>query len=1067
MPTENSANIYDVIVVGAGPAGATTAYFLAKGMGEHDGKRVALLDKASFPRDKYCGDAWCAPALDILEEMGVLQQLEADGLVQDCTSGGFVSPSGESYISTGEGPPLDSTRCYAIKRMICDERIARKAEEAGADLIEHANFAEAVLEQDGLWTITCKDGRHFRAKMLIAADGATSQVARSLGIVNTAPEGVASRQYVKGGTHNFKSGGVLFYPSYVLPGYVALFRHYNDDIDVGVYIIPGGTANPQDIISICENDVANDPFMQRILGPNAEYLEKPRVASLRTGGIEKSTAQQFMAVGDAAGQTDPLTGEGIHTGMIGGKLAAQRIHEMAAAKDFSAKACQVYHQRWMDDFGKDFPASATGAKMTHRFPLLLDAANVVAQRKGDSFMADFGATMTGVKPKSTFLRPGIALPLGLEVARQVFKQKFQKVYPSEPAAYQARAIEKHTRPTAFANACLLDSNIQVQESAAESNSNKAFEEMFQHAGCDPQAKRIIILYGTEYGFSKEMAELLCQGLAESSTEEGAIALSPRLVDMEYHPLIDWQETDTCLLLCATAGDGEVPQKAKAFFDLLENQQTDLSKVRTAILAFGDSAYPQFCAAGLALEKLIKQCGGQSFHAITKVDNEDMAVVNEWIDDMIDLLCEEAHWQTENTQTSEDKFAERAKEFFTLLGDQALLASSTRPHSAYVIENRPLANTQEGGIETVHLRLALSDNTDSELEALSWEAGDALGVLPVNDPTDVDRVIELLNCTPSELIELPKEKGTLSLHQALSNHCDIKNLPNNFLNYLSEQASDESEKSRLKALSLKANEYLAPRELQDLLQEFPETALSLDTQILTEKLHTLAPRYYSIASSQSIDNKIVDLTVAAVRYELLGRPRSGVTSTYLADRANEKTAIKVFVHKNHDFRLPQKDSKRACVMIGAGTGVAPYRAFLQELEQRAAESTQKNSAQNDEHPHLLFFGCRHEKGDFLYADEWKHYEAEKSLQLHTAFSRDQKNKIYVQDRIHENKTLLWERMQRGDHFYICGDASHMAVDVETALLELIQSQGNRSSDEAKEYLREMSKNQRYQKDVWAS
>ena len=233
---------YDVIVVGAGPAGATTAYYLATGSRQARATRVALLEKTTFPRDKFCGDAWCAPALDILEDMGVLQKLEAEGLVRDTTSGGFISPSGESYVSVGEGGGAPGTRCYAIKRIICDERIARRAVEVGAELFENANVANAQLEDDGLWTVRCHDGRQLRSKMLVAADGATSRLARALGVVTAPPQTVASRQYIRGGTHNFKSGGVLFYPQYILPGYVALFRHYNDDIDVGCYVIPGGAA---------------------------------------------------------------------------------------------------------------------------------------------------------------------------------------------------------------------------------------------------------------------------------------------------------------------------------------------------------------------------------------------------------------------------------------------------------------------------------------------------------------------------------------------------------------------------------------------------------------------------------------------------------------------------------------------------------------------------------------------------------------------------------------------------------------------------------------------------------
>lgn len=1060
----SSPDFYDAIIVGGGPAGSTTAYYLANGMNDHSAKRVAILDKATFPRDKYCGDAWCAPALDILEDMGILQQLEKDGLTQDCTSGGFVSPSGESYISTGEGPPLDSTRCFAIKREICDDRIVKKAAEVGADLFQGADFEHAELETDGLWTIRCKDGRLFRATLLVAADGATSQVARSLGFINSAPEGIASRQYIKGGTHNFKSGGVLFYPSYIIPGYVALFRHYNDDIDLGVYIIPGGAATPDNIISISENEVANDPFMLRLLGPNAEYLEKPRVASLRTGGVEKSTDKQFLAVGDAAGQTDPLTGEGIHTGMIGGKLAALRIHEMIAADDFSAQACAVYHQRWMDDFGKDFPASAAGAKMTYKYPLLLDAANVVAQRKGDVFMADFGATMTGVKPKSTFLRPGIALPLGLEVIKQFFKQKLLKKYPSESAAYHARAKAVDPRPTAFANAGLLDTSVEAVP--REDASNNALDDMFQYTSKNTNARQVLVMYGTEYGFAQETAQMLCESLLECGEDEGAAPISPQYIDAEHHQLVNWNEVDACLMLCSTAGDGVPPQKAKSLFDFLESAQPDFSRIKTAVLAMGDSSYPHFCGAGESLNTLLNNCSAQFIQPLCTVDNEDMAVVNEWIDDMIDELCAPEFWQKILARTEQDGLLERATEYFNSVANLPVQANSHKPQYALIAGKRALANTEAGGKETVHIELDISSVSDKTMAPFEWLPGDALGVNPINAPDEVTAALNMLGCRAEEKIKLPRNRGTVTLHDALNLHCDIKNLKIDLFTLLREEASDEFETKKLKEKSADINAFLLDLELQDILKQLPIVANSISAQQLVDSLHTLSPRYYSIASSQAKSSQKVDLTVATVHFELADIPRVGVASTYLAERVNNQQKVAIFTHRNNDFRLPEESSGNACVMIGAGTGVAPYRAFMQELDLRASKAGTTVLEQSQGRPHLLFFGCRHESADFLYGEEWLDWQKNGSLSLLTAFSRDQKKKIYVQDRIAENSTLIWQRMEAGDHFYICGDATHMAVDVEKALLSAICLESKKSESEAQHYLDQLRKSQRYQKDVWA-
>ena len=446
---KRSSEVFDVIVVGAGPGGATAAYYLTHARGE-TAPRVALLEKAHFPRDKVCGDAWCAPALDILEDMGVLQQLEAEGLVRDTRAGGFISPSGECFVSAGNDAGAPGTRVYAIKRMICDERIARAAERAGAELFEGAAVTGAELEGDGLWSVRCANGERFRGRVLVAADGARSGLARRLGIVTEAPRAFAARQYVKGGTHNFRADGVLFYPSYVLPGYVALFRHYNDDIDLGSYIIPGGAAQGKDLPQIYEEQIRCDPLIRAVLGPKAEFLEPMRMAPLRLGGVAKSSARQLLLVGDAAGQTDPLTGEGIHTAMIAGRIAAETIHELLRKGDLSESACALYHERWQQAFGREFPASAMAARLSFRMPAMLDAANVVAQRRGDAFMQEFGAAMTGVAPKTTFLKPGVALPLAVELARQL-------IFSSGPRdeRYLGALHADPQRPSSFRNTCLL------------------------------------------------------------------------------------------------------------------------------------------------------------------------------------------------------------------------------------------------------------------------------------------------------------------------------------------------------------------------------------------------------------------------------------------------------------------------------------------------------------------------------------------------------------------------------------------------------------------------------------
>ncbi len=1032
--------IYDVIVVGAGPCGATAAYFLAKPEKDFPARSVALLDRATFPRDKYCGDAWCAPALDIMEEMNVLQKLEAQGLTQDCTSGGFVSPSGESFISTGEESEeeysLDgAARCYAIKRFICDEAIARRAAEVGAELIENADVENAKLNDDGFWTVACRDGRTFRSRMLIAADGAASNLSRSLGIVNTAPDAAASRQYVKGGTHNFKSGGVLFYPEYAIPGYVAIFRHYNDDIDLGVYLLENGATKPEDILQVSE-EILKDPFMQRMIGHEAVALERPRVATIRTGGVEKSFSTQFMAVGDAAGQTDPLTGEGIHTGMIGAKIAAQRIHELFQQNDFSEIACEEYHTRWWNSFGKDFPASAIGGKMTYKVPLFLDAANVVAQRKGDVFMADFGAAMTGVKPKTIFLKPSVALPMGAEVVRQWFIQKIKKPYRSMRHAYDMHAIENDTRPTAFQNAALKDPTVKAGLIKLDVNKQSPLEKLFQFESTDPNPRKVLVLYASEYGFAEESATKFCEELFKEGKQEGKQPLSVRCLNARFHEVIEWKEIDSLILFCSTCGDGDIPQSAKSFFEKLESKDTDLKHCDVSVLAMGDSAYPNYCAAGIEAHELLVQAGAKNILPLTKINAENAFDVKQWFDLATEKYSDKAYWK-DKVVIENDSLLEKAPEYLAQFANEKPRPGIKNPFIASIKAQTLITKPEAGGKETFHVELDISNTEINTLE-LDWQAGDALGVLPLNPENEVNELLSLLPFNKDEQVSIDAE--TLSLQQALSEKRDIKNASSLLINFLKEQGVQLEE-------NIKA-------ELQDIVKAHESAFKNISAQTLVEKLPKLAPRYYSIASDSCVNKEQIDLCVASQVININGTERAGVASYYLNKALQHSQTVKVFVHPNQDFRLPNEKSEAACVMIGAGTGLAPYRAFMQKLAKQQSDRT-----------HLLFFGCRHEHADYLYKEEMENWQALGLLEIHTAFSRDQQEKIYVQDRIKECAVAIWRRMESGDHFYICGDATQMAGDVENALLGIIESQGNLSAEQARDYLKAMEKERRYQKDVW--
>lgn len=1081
--TSIAAEPYDAVIVGAGPAGSTAAYYLAQGVAPFAGKRVALLEKASFPRDKYCGDAWCAPALDILEEMQVLQRLEAEGLVQDTTSGGFVSPSGESFVSTGEEEnPVPGTRCYAIKRIICDERIARRAVEVGAELFENAVFARAKLEADGFWTVQCTDRRVFRARILIAADGATSQVARSLGIVTTPPQGIATRQYVEGGTHNFKSGGVLLYPKAILPGYIALFRHYNDDIDVGCYAIPGGAVDPERLVDLYENELRHDPFLQRALGPRAKFKERVRVASLRLGGVSQSSDTQLFIVGDAAGQTDPLTGEGIHTGMIGGKLAAQTIHELFAKQDFSAKACAVYHERWMQAFGKDFAASAFGGKLVHRFPLFLDAANRVAQRKGEAFMAQFGAVMTGVKPKSTFLQPELALPLGAEAIQQFVTRKILRRAPNETAEYQRNAAEATARATAFRNACLIDPNIELALPEKDVAQN-ALAALTRYVGSEEDAKNVWILYATEYGFARELAQRIAETVTQIRDERGRQRYAPLCLDVADFALLDWAKpsakalaSDTIgLFLCSTAGDGVPPQRAQALFHALDAQQADFQNLHFSVLALGDRAYPNFCRAGRELEAKLLACGAKLLFARVDIDREDWPEIERWTQGVVQGIqtfsqtlsqapSQSGHVE-QNAELSDAKlrreFYTRATKHFANLAPPQPGTARDYPLMATLISKRLLCSRdQNDDPEILHLEIAAVDRAG---QRLTWQPGDSLGVWPQNSPTEVAAVLAQIGCKADEPAPALAKFGLatnveLTLREALLTKLDIKTKLQDLLSHLCDTACSASGTASEHTLAEEirkgeSSAYLVERELQDILHDFQSAARTLDAATLCNLLHPLHPRYYSIASSAAKNPNQVDLCVAIVRYEMHGRMRTGLASTFLADRIQPGDPIAIFVQPAAQFRLPEADKN--CILIGAGTGIAPYRAFLQALAARHSLAK-----------HWLFLGCRHEQHDFVYNEEWRAWEKSGLLRLTTAFSRDHAQKIYVQDRLLENAAALWQEICAGSYFYVCGDAAQMATGVQAALLRILIEQGQMTEQAAQNFLAQMEHRNQLQKDVWS-
>ncbi len=379
-------------------------------------------------------------------------------------------------------------------------------------------------------------------------------------------------------------------------------------------------------------------------------------------------------------------------------------------------------------------------------------------------------------------------------------------------------------------------------------------------------------------------------------------------------------------------------------------------------------------------------------------------------------------------------------------------SKDNPFPALLTENRML--TQPGSAkETRHFVVSLAGS------GLHYKAGDSLGVFPSNRVEEVAEIIQRLGATGDELVapQALKLPAPMPLRDVLTHKVALAGPPRRLIETLAAKATAPAEQAKLTALLAPESKealvaFLDDREFVDLLAEFPSAKLT--PQEFVDHQRRLMPRLYSIASSSRVHPQEIHLTVAVVRYQTNGRARAGVCSTFLADRALVgSTPTPVFVSNSHFG--PPEDGAKDCIMIGPGTGIAPFRAFLQDRV--ATGATGRN---------WLFFGDQKRATDFLYEDEWQNYLAQGQLaRLDTAFSRDQSAKIYVQDRMRENAAALWQWLQGGASFFVCGDAKRMAKDVDLALHEIIAAQGNLTPAAAADYVKQLKKDKRYQRDVY--
>lgn len=538
---------------------------------------------------------------------------------------------------------------------------------------------------------------------------------------------------------------------------------------------------------------------------------------------------------------------------------------------------------------------------------------------------------------------------------------------------------------------------------------------------------ITVLSGSQTGNAKSVADKVAAELTEAGIAVKRVALK----DYKAKTIADEKYL---LLVTSTQGEGEPPEEGVVLHKLLNGKKTPkLTELQFAVLGLGDSSYPNFCQAGKDFDQRFAELGATRLFERVDADLDYSATAEQWIQDIVAIIKEKAAQASPVVQSIATAT--------TALVAKESQYNKANPFPATLITNQKITGRQsDKDVRHLEFDLAGSD--------LHYQAGDALGVWFDNDPQLVDEILSLAQIDPTT--EVTIERKTQTISTALLSHLELTQNTPAFVKGYAALANNE-QLNDLVADNQALQELVQRTPIVDVLHKFPA---KLTAEQLVSLLRPLTPRLYSISSSPAEVGEEVHLTVGVVRFEHEGRARSGAASSFLADRVEEDGAVRVFVEHNDNFRLPN-DMTKPIIMVGSGTGVAPFRAFMQQRV--ADEASGKN---------WLIFGNPHFASDFLYQTEWQQFAKEGFLHKYDfAWSRDQEKKIYVQDKIRENSTALWQWLQEGAYFYVCGDASKMAKDVEQALLDVIAKEGNLSPDEAEDYLNELREEKRYQRDVY--
>jgi sulfite reductase (NADPH) flavoprotein alpha-component len=548
--------------------------------------------------------------------------------------------------------------------------------------------------------------------------------------------------------------------------------------------------------------------------------------------------------------------------------------------------------------------------------------------------------------------------------------------------------------------------------------------------------QITILYGSETGNARMLAKLT----HERARERG---LEARLVDMADYKPRELKEEKLLLVITSTHGEGDPPDRAVAFYEFLHGRKAPrLEQIRFAVLGLGDSTYAHFCKTGLDIDLRLADLGANRIHACGTLDVDFEDAGEAWIEGALNAIAAHAQSASDPQRPSNTL---PATAFEGLAGREPATAYDRKnPFPAIILDSLGL-NGRGSDKATHHIELSL------EGSEIRYRPGDSLGILPQNDPKLVAELIERLGFDAETLVQTPR--GEVSLEAALWHDYEITALTPGFVARYGELAGAK-ELQGLAAVEARdeLRTLITTHQIIDVITDYPATGIGA-TDFLGA-LRRLQPRLYSIASSLDANPDEVHLTVGLVEWLCRERQRHGVATGWLTHRCAIDDTVPVYVETNDGFRLPS-DPVIPVIMIGAGTGVAPYRAFLQEREINGV--TGKS---------WLFFGDRRFRTDFLYQTEWLSYLKDGVLsRMDVAFSRDQAHKVYVQDRLREQGRDLYAWLEEGAHVYVCGDAKAMAPDVHEALIAIIGEARSKGREDAELYMQKMQQDRRYLRDVY--